>query len=784
MLVFIACGNERSGNPLADNPDPAKPTGLKTELQPNAILLSWKPDANSPTYQIFRKPCVQKDGMIGTSNAYQFQDTAVVDGETYEYWVRGLGPGDELGPGLLGPLSDSVSRTFYKPQLELVGNPDKKLDFGTNLITLQLTFKNKGGGQINWEIPDEIPWVHFTPSKGSVGQEPFSVNAQVNRDMPVKIYEETTTIKGNLGEPVKLIVKMQIPNEPVLSAEPEKIELCQGEEDDINISNIGKGILHWEITYKAEWLTVTPLDGTVEEGESVTVRLQALEISALPNNKSVDVQIYGGPKEDPRSQEKSIIVTLLGLEPRVEISPNTVELKESNNWRTEIKLTNTSECSLSWEAAPTRTWLVVEPKNGRLRSGESQRIQVSGIPDSLDAGSHDAQISFTLNESHHELLDVTLFRTGYLRGRIVNIFTRRGIPEVTIDTDVGVAITDNNGNFEVPYEREGSYRWRAENPDFLSSEGIVSTSRAIGEIGVVSLIPIPQLVGDIDSNFGFDTPWFITLSDDERQGCIVNRDGSFVSIVDTQINREIDTVEVGKMPLSAVYAGGELFVANSWDNTVSVINPLERKVIATIEVVGMPAYLAACRGKLYVTLQDNIAGNRVAVIDISARRVERQIPVGKFPHGVAVDEFCQSLWVANHDDDTLSWVNLGSGVGPLIPVGPNPQGVAVSPDGTSVYSADAGRISCIDARSGNVVEQFSQPGARFGWVAVVQLPDDKGDLVYATDTAGDKLWMWHPASGQYASISVGSRPFGLAVMKGRQRVYVCCAEANIVQWLE
>ncbi|MFQ6041431.1 MAG: hypothetical protein ACE5PV_11295, partial [Candidatus Poribacteria bacterium] len=339
-------------------------------------------------------------------------------------------------------------------------------------------------------------------------------------------------------------------------------------------------------------------------------------------------------------------------------------------------------------------------------------------------------------------------------------------------------------NFEIPYEQEESYRWRAENLDFLSSEGIVRTAKGIGAIGDIPLIPIPQLIGEVSSNFGFDTPWFIALSDDERQACVVNRDGGFISLVETHINQEIATVEVGKMPLGAVYADGELFVANSWDDTVSVIHPLQREVVATVDVVGMPAYLAAGGGKLYVTLQDNISGNRVAVIDIGTRRVERGIPVGKFPHGAAVDLKGQSLYVANHDGDTLSWIDLSTGVSSLIPVGPNPQGVAVSPDGTYVYSADAGRISRIDARNGNVVEQFPQPAARFGWVAVAQLPDDKGDLVYATDTAGDKVWMWHPKSHQHASISVAPRPFGLAVMKDGQRVYVCCAEANQVQWLE
>jgi len=257
--------------------------------------------------------------------------------------------------------------------------------------------------------------------------------------------------------------------------------------------------------------------------------------------------------------------------------------------------------------------------------------------------------------------------------------------------------------------------------------------------------------------------------------------------VDTDSNAVLGTVEVGTEPLGAVYADGELFVANNKSNTISIIDPLQRKVTKTMDVSALPAYLAACDGKLYATLQDNISGNRVAVINIG-RKVEHPIDVGKLPMGVAVALRCQSLYVANHDNDTISLINPITRGGPLVAVGPNPQGVAVSDDGTYVYVACAGIISCVDAHNGSVVDKFSfsQPGVRFGWVAVVQLPDGKGDLVYATGyTANeDKVWMWHPQSGQYDSINVASRPFGLAVMNGGQRVYVCCAEGNVVQWLE
>lgn len=790
LCLFIACGNDRNENPLHDDPEPAKPTELQAELLPNAIRLTWKKADAASTYQLFRQSATQENSLIGTSSALQFDDTNVVDGVMYEYSIRGVGPGDPLGPGLLGPKSEALSVAFCKPKLELVGNPDKTLDFGTDRMTLTLTFKNCGGGTIHWEIPGEIPAVRFTPSKGTVGKDPVSVKAEADRSgCEPKRFESTTQIRGNAGEPIELKVKMEIANRPILSVEPEVVELsCPGEGKDIIIGNTGTGAFAWRMAGGADWLTVTPRDGTVKCGEPVTVRLQALETNALPGTDSVDLRVSGASQvlASRSIGEKSIVVTLHLPEPEVDIRPNRVELTEENNWTAEVTLTNTGECALSWEAIPTQPWLVVEPKTGRLNPGVSQRLRLRGTPDSLDAGEYDAKLRFTFSGRQQDGVDVMLRRTGVLRGRFMNIFTRRGIPRVEITVEnVCTTFTDNNGDFECPYEREGIYPWTASHPDFLGSEGTVRTARATGEIGTLTLIPIPQVAGDVAPGFGFDTPWTIALRPDEGQACIVNRDGGFIAMVDTAINRVVETIEVGRMPLGAVYADGELFVAVNWDNTIRVIDPFQRRVIATIEEVrGLPAYLAACRGQLYVTLQDNIAGNSVAVIDIATRRVGRRIPAGRFPHGVAVDPLCRALYVANHDGDSLSRIDLNAGVELTIPVGPNPQGVAISPDGKSVYTADAGRISRVDADKQVVVERFSQPGARFGWVAVVQLPDGKGDLVYATDTRAHRVFMWHPESGKFASINVGVAPFGIAVTKDGRKVYVCEAEENRVQWLE
>jgi YVTN family beta-propeller protein len=301
---------------------------------------------------------------------------------------------------------------------------------------------------------------------------------------------------------------------------------------------------------------------------------------------------------------------------------------------------------------------------------------------------------------------------------------------------------------------------------------------------VIALIPIPKAKGEVTSIFGFSEPWFVILSDDDRQAFISNRGGGSVSIVDAKIDRETTSIDVGEQPLGMTYLDGELFVANNWSNTITVIDTLGGIARENIEISGMPAYLARHDGKLYITLQHKATGNLVAVMDAIGGHIEERIAVDQFPQGVAVDPLGRYLYVTNHDSNSLSWVDLGRGSSLLITVGPNPQGVAVSPSGDYVYTADATRVTRINAQKQIVENEFTVPGARFGWLVVVQLPDGMGDLVYATDTAGDRLWEWHPDSGESASVDVGVAPFGVAATKDGKTIFVCSSGSDQVQRLD
>ncbi|MGB8900929.1 MAG: hypothetical protein WCC90_17550 [Methylocella sp.] len=72
--------------------------------------------------------------------------------------------------------------------------------------------------------------------------------------------------------------------------------------------------------------------------------------------------------------------------------------------------------------------------------------------------------------------------------------------------------------------------------------------------------------------------------------------------------------------------------------------------------------------------------NTVSVIARPGNAVVKTIPVGTFPHGVAVTPDGTNVYVANYNDNTVSVIaRPGNTVLANIPVGTGPLGVAIGP---------------------------------------------------------------------------------------------------------
>src|SRR2546421_1293396 len=117
---------------------------------------------------------------------------------------------------------------------------------------------------------------------------------------------------------------------------------------------------------------------------------------------------------------------------------------------------------------------------------------------------------------------------------------------------------------------------------------------------------------------------------------------------------------------------------------------------------------------IYVT---NQLDNTLSVIDGSNYKVVATVPVGASPAGVAVSPDGRYAYIAEGGDDAVSGFDTGSraiATSVALPAGSRHRGRALSPKGDFLYVADGGsdRVSVVDTRTNRVVASVpvgSQP---------------------------------------------------------------------------
>ena len=203
-------------------------------------------------------------------------------------------------------------------------------------------------------------------------------------------------------------------------------------------------------------------------------------------------------------------------------------------------------------------------------------------------------------------------------------------------------------------------------------------------------------------------------------------------------------------------------------------------------VFGMGALLAVqtpvrAAPSAYVVNQcassSNCTYGTVSVIDTASGLVTATIPVGIDPQGVAVSPSGRRVYVNNYCGNsacfngTVSVIDTATNaVTATITVGANPIGVTVNPDGSRVYVANNGSdtVSVIDTATGQVTGSPITVGVNPFGVAVS--PD--GSRVYATNDSSDSVSVIDTATDQVTASIIESDPLGVAVSPDGSRVYV------------
>jgi len=165
------------------------------------------------------------------------------------------------------------------------------------------------------------------------------------------------------------------------------------------------------------------------------------------------------------------------------------------------------------------------------------------------------------------------------------------------------------------------------------------------------------------------------------------------------INVEIDEspITVGGDPQGMAISNGKLYVANEWDNNLSVIDidpesQTQWQTLGyTIPVGNTPKDLAANPdgGKIYVA---NWGEETISVINSATDQEVKKITVGDNPERMATWE--NILYISQSGDSSVAMINMSTDeVLQSFGVGQLPMGIAATPDGETLYIVNSGSES-------------------------------------------------------------------------------------------
>ena len=266
---------------------------------------------------------------------------------------------------------------------------------------------------------------------------------------------------------------------------------------------------------------------------------------------------------------------------------------------------------------------------------------------------------------------------------------------------------------------------------------------------------------------------------------ITNGLSDSVSVIDTVTNKVVATVPVGSGPFGVAVnpSGTRVYVGNLTLNRISVIDTGTNTVSATVAVGGSPLGVAVNPSgtRVYVT---TLFSNNVSVIDTVTNTVVATIPVGITPGGIAVNPSGTRAYVAiggtaNNPGSTVQVIDTASNaVIANVAVGVGPGAVAVNPAGTRVYVtiADPGGVAVIDAATNTFVRNIAA-GGNPASVAV----NPSGTRIYVTNGDIDNLAVIDTATNAViATVAMGTSPVGVAVNPAGTRVYVANFDSDNV----
>ncbi|HET7458902.1 MAG TPA: hypothetical protein VFJ74_14730 [Gemmatimonadaceae bacterium] len=254
-------------------------------------------------------------------------------------------------------------------------------------------------------------------------------------------------------------------------------------------------------------------------------------------------------------------------------------------------------------------------------------------------------------------------------------------------------------------------------------------------------------------------PHEVAISHDGRTALVSNygprgKPGNSLTVIDVARAAVARTVTIAgyQRPHGLAFLPGDTLVAVTAEaaQAVLVVDVRDGRVVDTLATKGRASHMVSLTAKGDRAFTANIVDATISSVDVAGRDSARVIAVAHLPEGIAVTPDGRSVWVGSNRDSVVLVVDARSGVATDTLRGFGvPYRIAVSPDGRLAVISDPARAQ---------VRVFSVADRRQKWAIAV--PADS--LVATAEAPGSP-------SPEGVAISRDSR-WAFVTLQGRNRV--------------
>jgi len=227
---------------------------------------------------------------------------------------------------------------------------------------------------------------------------------------------------------------------------------------------------------------------------------------------------------------------------------------------------------------------------------------------------------------------------------------------------------------------------------------------------------------------------------------------------------------VGLLLFKTTLADTKVFVTNQGSNTVSVFSFDEKLTLQKEIPVGVaPAGVAVSKvnREVYVS---NTESSEVTVIDVDSLQVKKSIKLSGSSLGIAVSKDGKKLFVADWFNDCLVIINLDSHENGCLKVGQAPAGISVSSKKDELYvaSRDSNSVFIVSTSREKVIGEVMVGDHPFG----IRLTPTEDHLFVTNVQSNDISIIDLKNRKEISRVQVGKKPYCVTFSLDGKRAFV------------